>query len=78
MVSVKSHTPLNAGYSGTPLAKTLGIAAGWRVCVLHAPGDYCVLVAPWPEGATRVDRADRSADLVHLFVVVRRELRAPA
>jgi hypothetical protein len=59
---------MNAGYSGTPLAKKLGIAAGSRVCPLFAPSDYRALVAPWPEGATLVERADARADLVHLFV----------
>ncbi len=59
---------MNAGYSGTPLAKKLGIATGSRVCPLFAPSDYRALVAPWPEGATVVERADEGADLVHLFV----------
>jgi hypothetical protein len=59
---------MNAGYSGTPLAKKLGIAAGSRVCALFAPTDYRELVSPWPEGASVVARADSGADLVHLFV----------
>jgi hypothetical protein len=67
VVSVKSHTVLSAGYSGTPLARKLGIGAGSRVCALQAPGDYRDLVAPWPEGAELVERADRRCELVHLF-----------
>ena len=59
---------MNAGYSATPLAKKLGIAAGMRICPLSAPADYRVLVAPWPEGATLAARADASCDLAHLFV----------
>lgn len=59
---------MNAGYSGTPLAKKLGIAAGSQVCPLFAPSDYRALVAPWPEGATVAERADGGTDLVHLFV----------
>ena len=71
MVSVKSHTTLSAGYSGTPLAKKLGIAADTRVCALNAPRDYRELVSPWPEGARLVAEADAQADLVHLFVTER-------
>jgi hypothetical protein len=78
VVSVKSHTPLNAGYSGTPLAKKLGIAAGSRVCVLHGPGDYRALVAPWPPGAVLVDKADKTTDLVHLFASERAVLAREA
>ena len=59
---------MNAGYSGTPLAKKLGIAAGSRVCPLFAPADYRELVSPWPEGAAVVARADAGTDIAHLFV----------
>jgi hypothetical protein len=67
-VSVNSHTAVSTGYSGTPLAKKLGIAPGARVCALAAPGDYRALVAPWPQGAVLAGRADATCDLVHLFV----------
>ena len=69
---------MTAGYSGTPLAKKLGITAGSRVCSLFAPSDYRELVAPWPEGATLVERADAKADLVHLFVRERAALAREA
>jgi len=59
---------MNAGYSGTPLAKKLGITAGSRVCPLFAPDDYRELVSPWPDGAAVVARADAGADITHLFV----------
>ncbi len=59
---------MNAGYSGTPLAKKLGIATGSRVCPPFSPSDYRELVAPWPDDATLVGRADARSDLVHLFV----------
>ena len=47
-----------AGYSATPLAKKLGIAAGMRVAAIDAPGNYRTLVGPWPEGAEPACRAD--------------------
>ena len=61
----------DAGYSGTPLPKKLGIRAGVRVVALNAPGDYREIVSPWPDGATLAARADAKTDLVHLFVVKR-------
>jgi len=36
-----------AGYSGTPLAKKLGLKPGLRVCPLGAPRAYVQIVAPW-------------------------------
>ena len=64
----------DAGYSGTPLPKKLGIAAGLRVAALNAPLDYRALVSPWPEGATLAARAGAQTDLVHLFALQRAEL----
>ena len=66
------------GYSGTPLAKKLGLAQGQRVCVMEAPCDYRERVAPWPEGLTLVERADAKTDLVHLFVTSRAVLAREA
>ncbi len=39
-----------AGYSGTPLAKKLGIKPGMKVVVMGYPGDYAGLVEPLPDG----------------------------
>ena len=39
---------MNAGYSGTPLAKKLGLKAG-RVCLVGAPAGYRKLLEPLPE-----------------------------
>lgn len=37
-----------AGYSGTPLAKKLGIKANFRVKTRNAPDDYeCAVDATW-------------------------------
>lgn len=63
-----------AGYSGTPLAKKLGIGEGARVLVVDAPGDYDDLVAPLPQGVTRVTRLDPKTDVVHLFTKSRSQL----
>ena len=63
-----------AGYSGTPLPKKLGIAARLRVVALNAPRDYRDIVSPWPDGVTLAARADAKTDLVHFFVTERAAL----
>src|SRR5689334_14809363 len=56
-----------AGYSGTPLAKKLGIKPGQRVLTIGAPADYANLVAPLPDGAALVTRASGRPEMVHVF-----------
>lgn len=66
-----------AGYSGTPLAKKLGIKPGMRVLVVGYPGDYSALVAPVPEGAeVRMASETPTApvDILHLFTNSRDEV----
>lgn len=65
-----------AGYSGTPLAKKLGIRAGTVVLLLDAPEGYRQWLDPLPEGV-RFDgdaRAAAAAGLAHLFVTRRADL----
>ena len=63
-----------AGYSGTPLARKLGLKAGQRVLLVSAPEDYAALVAPLPPDLRFVARASATVDLVHAFVTERGEL----
>src|SRR5450755_3123630 len=60
--------PAGAGYSGTPLAKKLGLSPGAKVCVLNAPFDYRSLIVPWPDGASLHSAASTTTDIAHLFV----------
>lgn len=68
-----------AGYSGTPLAKKLGIKPATKLFTVAAPGHYDELLAPLPEGVKRVRKID-DADVAHFFVTARvrldKELRA--
>jgi hypothetical protein len=68
-----------AGYSGTPLAKKLGIKPGSKLFTVAAPGHYDELLAPLPDGVKRVRKID-DADVAHFFVTARsrldKELRA--
>ncbi len=63
-----------AGYSGTPLAKKLGIKSGMVVRVVNAPGDYANLVDPLPAGVVISSKAAKDLDLVHVFTKSRSEL----
>lgn len=63
-----------AGYSGTPLAKKLGIKDGFVVLVVNAPDDYPALLDPLADGVEIRDATDNTfvrtegaADLLHLF-----------
>lgn len=62
-----------AGYSGTPLAKKLGIKPGSAIFVIAAPGHYDELLAPLPEGVKRVRKID-DADVAHFFETSRARL----
>jgi hypothetical protein len=64
-----------AGYSGTPLAKKLGIKAGSRLCALHAPDHYDELLTPLPDEVTHARRLDATVDVLHVFVTKQAELR---
>lgn len=63
-----------AGYSGTPLARKLGIQPGGRIFVVGAPGDYLKLIAPVPEGVRLVPELDEETDLIHFFTTGRERL----
>ena len=64
-----------AGYSGTPLARKLGIAAGSRVVAVHPPDGYADWLAPLPEGVRFETEVSASVDVVHVFVDRRAELK---
>ena len=46
--------PSTAGYSGTPLARKLGIQASARVLLIDPPADYAALLVPMPEATVWV------------------------
>ena len=63
-----------AGYSGTPLAKKLGIKSGSCLFLSNAPKNYPILVVPLPDGVQMAARIGTTTDLVHLFVTSRLDL----
>lgn len=60
-----------AGYSGTPLAKKLGITEGARVALLAAPTDFIDLLEPIPLGVAFRTDLRGSSDVVVCFVTSR-------
>jgi hypothetical protein len=65
-----------AGYSGTPLPKKLGIAAGHRLMLLHAPAGFDDTLGELPPDVTVVRRLSGRADVVVAFVDRRSHLEA--
>ena len=66
--------PPSTGYSGTPLAKKLGLKAASRVLLLGAPPEYSALLAPLPEGVVFDRIAGTDIDIAHIFVTRKEEL----
>lgn len=66
--------PGASGYSGTPLARKLGIKSGHRVLVVAAPEDYARLLEPLPAGVVFTTRAGPRIDLAHVFATRREDL----
>jgi hypothetical protein len=64
----------NAGYSGTPLAKKLGIGPGMKVVLRAAPKNLRAQLAPIPDGVAFAARVTAATDLIHVFVKSRSKL----
>jgi Protein of unknown function (DUF3052) len=63
-----------AGYSGTPLAKKLGIQEGSRLLLVGAPDQYLALLEPLPAGVQFVTQLSEATDIVQIFAVHRADL----
>jgi hypothetical protein len=71
---VKLTRSATAGYSGTPLAKKLGVSEGRTVFAVGAPARYKELLAPLPPRVRFVTKVEPATDIIHLFVTERDEL----
>jgi hypothetical protein len=63
-----------AGYSGTPLAKKLGIREGSRVALLAAPDGLAEALEPLPPAVMLLRQARAPLDVVLLFATRRAEI----
>jgi hypothetical protein len=64
------------GYSGTPLAKKLGIKDGFRVALLRVPGDVKDELRPALAKCLMMKLADGELDFIFLFAKSRAALNA--
>lgn len=71
---------MSLGYSGTPLARKLGVTAGMRIALLDAPTDFVNSLGPLPERVGFTSRLGGHVDLVMVFVLRHGDLvrRLPA
>lgn len=58
----------NAGYSGTPLFKKLGIKEASRLLAINAPGEFWNWVAPLPDAVEIIENVATPSDVMVLFV----------
>jgi hypothetical protein len=56
-----------AGYSGTPLARKLGIKNGFKVRLVNRPENYYQMFKDFPEDVTEVEDRKTLLDFVHYF-----------
>jgi len=56
-----------AGYSGTPLAKKLGIKAGGKLLLVNAPDHYLDLFSDMPPDVYFTDDISFEIDVIHFF-----------
>jgi hypothetical protein len=56
-----------AGYSGTPLAKKLGIKPGFKIGLINAPGNYFDLFTDLPGDIKITNDTSIKKDLIHFF-----------
>jgi len=57
-----------SGYSGTPLAKKLGIKAGFNIALINAPEYYLDLFTDLPGDLRITKQINNGHDLIHFFV----------
>ena len=65
-----------AGYSGTPLAKKLGIKEGFSIILYNQPEYYFKLFTDMPKNLEQLEKDQvQDADFIHLFCTSFEELK---
>jgi len=68
-----------AGYSGTPLAKKLGIKSGFKMILHQAPEHYFELFADLPKDIEMLQNiGNENVDFIHLFFTTKADLEKQA
>ena len=63
-----------AGYSGTPLAKKIGIKEGSRVALVNAPKEFQFEPKELPDNVEFIKGSAKSLDIILFFVTTERAL----
>lgn len=63
-----------AGYSGTPLAKKIGIKDGSRIALVNAPKNFQSELGDLPANVQFVNQTAKSLDIILFFVLTERVL----
>lgn len=58
---------VDIGYSGTPLAKKLGLKAPLKLLIINAPKEYKLWLGDLPEGVRLVAKAAKPIQAAHVF-----------
>ena len=64
-----------AGYSGTPLAKKLGIKSGFRIKIVEEPEDYFSLFTDLPMDLEIIRDIEIEKDFIHYFTTSALQLK---
>ncbi|HMC00363.1 MAG TPA: hypothetical protein VKN14_04900 [Flavobacteriaceae bacterium] len=62
------------GYSGTPLAKKLGIKNGFKVKIINEPKGYFALFSDLPTDLSKISDSEVKKDFIHYFTKSASEL----
>ncbi|MBV8389851.1 MAG: DUF3052 family protein [Mucilaginibacter sp.] len=73
---VENEIVKTAGYSGTPLAKKLGIKGDFHVDLINAPEYYLCLFTDLPANLYFGNDKDVKVDLIHFFTKSREEYQS--
>ncbi|MEM7486091.1 MAG: DUF3052 domain-containing protein [Bacteroidota bacterium] len=66
-----------AGYSGTPLAKKLGIKPGYKIQVFNVPKPYIEFFFDFPESVIIIGSSENEkVDFIHIFAATAKELES--
>lgn len=70
----KRETPQATGYSGTPLAKKLGIKEGFKIRIVNRPTYYFELFPEMPENISILSEKKIKQNLIHYFTSQAKDL----
>jgi hypothetical protein len=65
---------MTTGYSGTPLAKKLGIKPAFKIRLINEPDYYFQLFTDLPSEICFEDNEETKKDLIHFFTAKKHEL----